>query len=42
MTLPDDQSQTDEPVVPAQPVVREGEYEGTAYRIETYHAPEEL
>ena len=27
---------------PEPPVVREGEYEGSTYRIETYHAPEEL
>jgi hypothetical protein len=24
------------------PVVREGELEGSSYRIETYHEPEEL
>ena len=30
------------PQSPAPPVVREGEYEGATYRIETFHEPEEL
>lgn len=36
----------DEQVMPSPqtppPAVREGEYEGATYRIETYHQPEEL
>ena len=42
MTMPEDTSQTDEQPAPQPPVVREGEYHGANYRIETYHAPEEL
>lgn len=42
MTMTDNTSQEESPQPPIPPVVREGEYEGATYRIETYHEPEEL
>ena len=42
MTMSENPTPADQPAEPQMPVVREGEYQGASYRIETYHAPEEL
>ncbi len=42
MTMTDNTGEESPPRLPAPPVVREGDYDGAAYRIETWHEPEEL
>ncbi len=42
MTMTDAANQSELPTPPATPVVREGDYDGAAYRIETWHEPDEL